>query len=213
MNNTAYIVVFALIVVLPWLAVYLYLKFISKNILKNYKLLSEKYGLLLDTSKKAGLTRHPSADGVYRDLPVSIGCFMRGSGRRKYASTFVKTECLNPYGLSFFIIKRTKLNNVLYGREGIETGDSEFSEKFIVSADNPEVMNSLLNFSIKNKLLQIQNLGFKGELKLEYNSLQYVEPELIYRDVNLLRIELMLHLLCEFADELSQKHKPLIQNT
>jgi hypothetical protein len=209
----AYIIIVASIVILPWLAVFLYFRFVNKNILKNYRSLSEKYGLSLDVSKKKGFIRHPFAEGTFGEFPVSIGCFIRGSGRRKYASTFMKIKCSNPHGLSFFIIKRTKLNNVLYGKEVFLTGDTDLDKNYIISTNDPEKMNSLLNFSVKYKLLHIMNLGFKGEIKLNENYLQSIEPELLTRNIDLLRIELMLHLLCEIADALDRKHKPVIQST
>jgi hypothetical protein len=91
---------------------------------------------------------------------------------------------------------------VKYGGKAYLINDSEFDSKFIVNTNNGERMFGMLNFSIKYKLLQSLNVGFKGELKLEGNKLSYTENELIKNNINLLRIEILLHLLCEISDEL-----------
>ena len=99
-------------------------------------------------------------------------------------------------------MKKNRANEIKYGAKSFLINDAEFDGKFIVNTNNFEKMFSMLNFSIKYKLLQSLNVGFNGELTLEGNNLSYAENELIKNNINLLRIEILLHLLCEISDEL-----------
>lgn len=199
--DTGTLIILILILTVPWLVVIFYGLFSNKGILKSYKSLSDKYNFELDASKKSGLRKHPAVRGTYRNIPVEIGTFINPEGKKKTA-TYVNAACSNQSGFEFIIVKKNHANTVKYGGKAYLINDSEFDSKFIVNTNNSEKMFGLLNFSIKYKLLQSLNVGFKGELKLEGNKLSYVENELIKNNINLLRIEIMLHLLCEISDEL-----------
>ncbi len=79
--------------------------------------------------------------------------------------------------------------------------DSEFDEKFIVTSSSGESILPIFTFNIKYSLIQVANLGFKGKLKLEGNILDYTEPELMMNENAKTRIELIMHILCDIADE------------
>jgi hypothetical protein len=177
---------------------------VNRGIVKSYKSLAEKYGFEVDTSKKSGFYRHPVSQGSYRNIPVVIGSFIKEEGRKKSAATQIDVDFANPADMDFIIVKKTNANNILYGAGAFTVNDSEFDDKFIVNTNDEKRMFDLLNFSIKYKLIQSLNVGFKGELTLKGDKLQYVENELIKSSVNLLRIEILLHLLCEIADELKE---------
>ena len=199
--DTGTLIFILIIVAVPWLAVIIYGTLSNKGILKNYKSLAEKYSFELDSSKKSGLRKHPVVKGTYRNIPVEIGTFINPEGKKSTA-TYVNASCSNPTGFEFLIVKRNHSNTVKYGGKDYTVNDTEFDSKFIVNTNNGEKIFSMLNFSIKYKLLQSLNVGFKGELKLEGNKLSYVENELIKNNINLLRIEIILHLLCEISDEI-----------
>lgn len=203
MNNTGTIIFVVFVLIVPWLLFIIYILTANKSIVKNFKTFGDKYGFEVDTSKKSGLYRHPVSDGSYRSIPVVIGSFNKEEGRKKYPATYVEADCLNPGNLEFLIVKKTNANSIKYGSKDFSAGDSEFDEKFIVNTNNTDRMFHLLNFSIKYKLIQSINVGFKGELTLNNNKLRYAEKELIKSKMNLLRIEIMLHLLCEIAEELN----------
>jgi hypothetical protein len=200
--DTSTLIFIIIIVAVPWLAVIIYGSLSSKGILKSYKSLSDKYGFETDVTKKSGLRKLPVVKGKYRNIPVEIGSFINQSGRKKPSATYVKAACTNPAGLEFIIVKKNHANEIKFGAKSFSISDAEFDGKFIVNTNNGEKMFSLLNFSIKYKLLQSLNVGFNGELKLEGNNLSYIENELIKNNINLLRIEILLHLLCEISDEL-----------
>jgi hypothetical protein len=202
--DTGTLIFIIVIVTVPWLAVIMYGLFSNHGILKNYKSLSDKYKFELDTSKKSGFRKHPVVKGKYRDIPVEIGTFINEEGKKKTA-TYVNADCSNTSGFAFIIFKKNHANTVKYGGKAFSVNDSEFDSKFIVNTNNGEKMFALLNFSIKYKLLQSLNVGYNGEIKLEGNKLIYIENELIKNNINLLRIEIMLHLLCEISDELKSK--------
>lgn len=207
MNTTGTIIFVLIILVVPLLFIMFYLFIVNRTILKSYKSLNEKYGFEVDASKKSGLYRQPVSKGYYRNIPVLIGSFSKHEGRKKSAATYIEAECTNPDQMEFIIVKRSPANVIRYGEKESAVNDAEFDDKFIVNTNDSEKMNKLMNFSIKYKLLQSLNLGLRGELTLRENKLQYVEKEYIKSSVNLLRIEILLHLLCEMEDELNEiKH-------
>ena len=200
--DTGTLIFIVIIVTVPWLAVMIYGSLSSKGVLKSYKSLSDKYGFETDLTKKSGFRKLPVVKGRYRNIPVEIGSFINQGGRKKSAATYIKAACTNPAGLEFIIVKKNRANEIKYGAKSFLINDAEFDGKFIVNTNNFEKMFSMLNFSIKYKLLQSLNVGFNGELTLEGNNLSYAENELIKNNINLLRIEILLHLLCEISDEL-----------
>jgi hypothetical protein len=185
-----------------WLTWFIYQKFIDKQLSKNYGLLSERYGLAVVDSKKIGLINYPVTEGNIKNYQAQLGSMVNGSGKNGKVFSFVKITCTNTPGLAIQIIKKTPANKLNYGSDKQYTGDSEFDENYIINFSNAERIPDLLNFSVKYKLLQIANVGFKGVLKLDGNILSYIEPGLIIDKRDLLRIELILHLLCEIADGL-----------
>jgi uncharacterized membrane protein YecN with MAPEG domain len=198
------LILIIIILVLPWLLVIVYLLIVNSNILKSYKSLSNKYGFELDSSKKSRFFKHPVARGRYTEVPVEIGSFIKEEGRKKNSATYINADCINHQGLDFTIVKKNNANKIKYGDNAFSINDAEFDRKFIINTNNTKRMFDLLNFSIKYKLLQSLNIGFNGELRLNGNKLEYIEKELIKNSVNLLRIEILLHLLCEIADELKR---------
>lgn len=204
MNNTGTIIFVVFALIIPWLFVLFYLFTVNRNIVKSYKSFTEKYGFEVDLSRKSGFFKHPVSHGSYRNIPVAIGSFIKQEGRKRSAATYIEAECSNPAEMDFIIVKKTNANSIKYGGRAFTINDSEFDDKFIVNSNDMNLMFDLLNFSIKYKLLQSLNVGFKGELTLKGNKLQYVEKELIKNSVNLLRIEILLHLLCEISDELKE---------
>ena len=200
--DTGTLIFIVIIVTVPWLAVMIYGSLSSKGVLKSYKSLSDKYGFETDLTKKSGFRKLPVVKGRYRNIPVEIGSFINQGGRKKSAATYIKAACTNPSGLEFVIVKKNRANEIKYGAKSFLINDAEFDGKFIVNTNNFEKMFSMLNFSIKYKLLQSLNVGFNGELTLEGNNLSYAENELIKNNINLLRIEILLHLFCEISDEL-----------
>lgn len=202
MTQRGILVVVFLAVVLPFLVFFLRNFIRSRNIKKYYKLLSDKYGLKLGTSSNGELADHTLIEGNFRDLPVEIGSYKKEEANRKIHLTYVKVNCVNPDHFGFVIAKRNMTNEVLYGNKSVSMNDREFDEKFIVSTNDYPRFNSILNFSVKFKLLQILNIGLKGDFILQGNALAYSESGLITRSTDLLRIELILHLLSEIADEL-----------
>jgi hypothetical protein len=191
----------ALIVI--WLIVYfVYYRYNDRQILKNYKVLKDKYSLKLDTSKKTGQLHIPISEGVFKDLPVVVGTDIQYNSRKKKIKTFVKITCSNPDSMAFSISERVPKKKILYSSDIQPTGDSEIDGKYIIKCSDFKKMFTLLNFSIKYKLAQLANVGFKGDIALRENSLLYSEPGMILTNLDLLRIELMMHLLCEISDEL-----------
>ncbi|MGA2668520.1 MAG: hypothetical protein ABSF32_06330 [Ignavibacteria bacterium] len=198
--SVAFIIILMFLIV--WLTWFIYQKFIDKQLSKNYGLLSERYGLAVVDSKKIGLIHYPVTEGNVKNYPVQLGTMVNGSGKNGKVFSFVKITCTNTPGLAIQIIKKTPANKFNYSGNLQYTGDSEFDENYIINFSNAERIVDLLNFSVKYKLLQIANVDFKGKLTLDGNLLSYIEPGLIIDKRDLLRIELILHLLCEIADGL-----------
>lgn len=202
MNTSDTIIFIAVILGLPWLFILVRIFIINRNIIKNFKSLTNKYGFEVDSTRKSGFFRYPVSHGQYRGIPVEICSFVKEDKGKKSPATFISVDCINPDELDFIIVKKDNANNITYGGKAFNINDTEFDSKFIVSTNNMKKMFDLLNFSIKYKLLQLVNVGYKGELQLNGTKLRYEEKELVKGSMNLLRIEILLHLLCEIADEL-----------
>jgi hypothetical protein len=202
MTQRGIIVVVFLVVVLPSLYYFLYYYIRNRNIKKYYKLLSEKYKLIFKASSNGEVKDQILIEGTFKDLRVEVGSCKKKEGNRKVPLTYVKENCVNHDQFEFVIAKRNMANDVLFGNKAVLMNDREFDEKFIVNTNDFSRFISILNFSIKFKLLQIFNIGLKGELILNGNSMSYSEKGYITRSIDLLRIELVLHLLSEIADEL-----------
>lgn len=202
MTQRGIIVVIFLVVVLPSLCFFMYYYIRNRNIRKYCKLLSDKYGLKFGTSSNGELKDHALIEGKFKDLAVEIGSYKKEEGSRKIPLTYVKVNCVNPDHFRFVIAKRNMANDVLYGNKAVLMNDREFDEKFIVNTNDYSWFTSILNFSVKFKLLQTMNIGLKGEFILNGNTMAYTEQGFITRSIDLLRIELVMHLLSELADEL-----------
>ena len=193
-----------------WAFIFFFVRFSNKSVVEYFKKLAEKYNLTLNESKKIGIRKFPSAEGMYRGYPLYIGTVNKEETNYKNTYTFFRMVCTNSAGVSFRIVRKNKINSMNYGKHSMSINDNEFEEKFIVNSNNPEFMITLLDFNVKYKLLQAADLGFNGEITLENDNLICTEPELIRNDVVLLRSEVMIHVLTDAADSL--KFKQVIKN-
>jgi hypothetical protein len=206
MNNPVTIIFIALILVIPWLFVLAYIFITNSTIKKNYKSLADKYSFEIDWSKRSGFFCHPASHGKYRDIPVEICSFIKEDNGKKSPATYINAECNNHGGFEFIIVKKTKANESAYGGNIFSIGDPEFDSKLIVNTNDSKKMSDLLNFSIKYKLIQLIGVGFKGVLQLNGTTIRYEEKELLQGSMNLLRIEILLHLMCEISDEMKHSN-------
>lgn len=200
--DTASIILIALVLLLPWGLIFIFIASSNKKTVNNFKKLEEKYGLKADFSKKVGMKKHPNAQGVYRNRNVKIDSIITDAVDTKKAAphTALMVECSNPGNFSFFVVKRKRQNNASYLSGSTMLNDSEFDDKFIIQTNNPEKLRSVFDFNTKFKLDQVHTLGFEGMIKLDANRLIYLDRGLMNDDVALMRIELIMHELCDIAD-------------
>lgn len=188
-----------------WIIAFIISKVFSKGGgIKNYKSIAEKYDLTLNEFRKEGKVKLPLITGSYRNFPVQIGAMLKPEMKKKTPFTFVSVECENHDGLSFKIVRRTKANKITYGSAESPIGDSEFDEKFIINTNNSAEMSLIMNFNVKYKMIQAQHLGAYGDLTLNDNEVLYMEQGYISSDTDLMRAEILLHLVCDFADEMKR---------
>jgi hypothetical protein len=186
-----------------WIILYRYLKSLNKKIPEYFKQIAEKYGLTLDLSNKTGNIVYPTSKGLYKNRQLTIGCLLK-DGNKKNPQTYIKVECTNRRNLNFHIEKSHKNHKYFNNSSRVSLMDSEFDDKFIVLSNSPPLIISTFTFNVKYSLLQALHLGLKGELKLENNILDYTEPSLMKNESSKTRIELMLHIMCDIADELEK---------
>ncbi len=209
MNNIVPLIVILAVSLLFWIMLYSYLKSLNKKVPEYFKQIAEKYGLSLDLpaqageSNKAGNLVYPVAKGVYKNRQLTIGCNLK-NGNKKNPQTYINVECANRHNLSFHIQKAQKNNNLSNNSNRVSLMDSEFDDKFIVLSNSSQLIMSAFSFNVKYSLLQALHLGLKGELSLENNILNYTEPALMKNDSSKTRIELLLHIMCDIADELEK---------
>lgn len=192
------------ILVIPWLILFLYLVSSNKRVINNYKKLSEKYGLVCDFSKKAGMKNHPSAAGIYRNRNVKIESVMMNSrvNGKNVLHTLLSVECGNSDDFTFTAVKRTKQVSSADRSALALTDDKEFDGKFIIQTNDPVRVKRIFDFNTRFKLDQVHALGFNGTISLNGNLLQYAEKEQLSGSDPLMRFELVMHELCDIADVL-----------
>lgn len=196
------IILIALVLIVPWIILFILMVNSNKKTISNFKKLEEKYGLQADYSKKVGMKSHPVAQGSYRGRNIKIESVIRDSveGKKVMPHTGLIVECENTDGFSFITVKRKKQNNSLYLTGSSLINDNEFDDKFIVQTNNIEKLKGIFDFNTRFKLDQVHRLGFDGIIKLENNHLIYVEKGLLSSDEALMRVELVMHELCDIAD-------------
>lgn len=202
MKETVQIIFIGLILLIPWLFIIVYLLAKNRQIIKNFKSLESKYGLQVDYGDRAGFKRHPKSSGFYRNKPVSIISSLKTEGGKKFHSTLVKVTSEKPYSLQFTVASKNKLNKSLYKNQSVSLNDHEFDDNFIVVTNDIESIKKIFNFNSKFKLQQALGLGFKGEIRFDGINFEYHERKLMNTETDLMRTELILHELCDLADEL-----------
>ena len=210
MNKSVIFLILIAVGFAAWIVSFIFSKVFSKGGgLKNYKSLAEKYSLNIDEFHKEGKIKLPLLTGSYRDFPVSLGAMLKPDSVKKTPVTFIAAECENKDNFSFVIARRSKENKIKYGSAESPIGDKEFDEKFIVNTNNSGEMSTIMNFNIKYKLIQAQHLGAYGDLILNGNKVLYTEDGYISSDTALMKAEIILHLVCDIADEM-KRIKPVI---
>jgi len=184
------------IVIIPWVILIFYMMARKKNAGKYYKKLQEKYSLASDSADK----NKPEISGQYRSRPVKIETDTP-EGKKKHG-TILKVVCENPDDFTFTLVKRTKSNNPYYSQGSYMVEDKEFDDKFIVQTNDVERLKRLFDFNTRFKLQQVCDLGFDGEIRLRGNGFTYYEPGMLNNDMALMKLELVLHELCDLADVL-----------
>lgn len=200
--DTISIILIALVLILPWGLIFIFIASSNKRTIANFKKLEEKYSLTGDYSKKVGMKNHPAVQGVYRSRNVKVESIITDSMDNKKAAphTTLFVECSNPEGFTFIVVKRKRQNNAAYLSGSTMVNDNEFDDKFIIQTNNPDKMRNIFDFNTKFKLDQVHTLGYDGIIKLEGNRLMYVERGLMNDDVSMMRVELVMHEFCDIAD-------------
>lgn len=195
------IIFIALVLIVPWAILFLFMLGSNKKTINNFRKLEEKYGLQCDYSKKVGMKNHPHAHGIYRNRNIRIESMVRDSveGKKVIPHTALTVECVNTDNFSFTVVKRKKQNTASFSGSTL-INDNEFDDKFIVQTNNPAKLTGLFDFNTKFKLDQVHMLGFDGIIKLDGNHLAYIEKGLLSDDASLMRLELVMHELCDIAD-------------
>lgn len=200
--ETKFLLVLIPVLIVPWIVFYFVFISSNKKVVSNFKKLSEKYQLISDFTKKVGMKTHPSAEGIYRNRQVKIESIVRDSldGKKVVPHTVLSVDCSNSDNFHFKVIKRNKRNSNSHSAGSTLLEDNEFDDKFILITNNPHKLKNIFDFNTKFKLDQVNALGFNGLIALEGNKLMYMEPELINNNDALMRLELVMHELCDIAE-------------
>jgi len=190
MDKTAIILI--LILILPWIVILIYILTKKSRITKYYRKLQEKYELKAEQGGKNAIIYI----GTYRSRPVRI----ENTEIKKKLSTQLTVECENPSDFEFILVKRNRSNNSVYSKGAFMLDDNDFDDNFIINTNDLEKVKRLFDFNTRFKLQQVNDLGFKGEIRLEGNNFIYIAPGLLDNDTDVMKLELVLHELCDLAD-------------
>lgn len=190
------------VLIVPWIVLYFVFIASGKKVISNFKKLAEKYKLNCDFTKKIGMKTYPIAEGVYRNRKINIESMVRDSvdGKKVIPHTVLTVACVTEDNFFFRIVKRNKKNSVLFSNGTVLADDNEFDNKFIIQSNIPEKVKKVFDFNTKFKLDQVNSLGFNGMIFLEAGRLVYFEPDLLSSDDSVMRLELVLHELCDIAE-------------
>ncbi len=202
--DAKYLIVLLPVLIVPWIAIYFVFLRGRKKVISNYNKLAEKYSLECDYSKKVGMKIHPNGHGIYRNRKVKIESAVRDSidGQKVIPHTILTVECANSDGFTFTVVKRNKKNSMNYNAGTVMLDDNEFDDKYIIQTNSPDKIKKIFDFNTKFKLDQVVKLGFNGIISLNGNVLQYIERDLLQNDESLMRVELVMHELCDIAEVL-----------
>ncbi|NBB79262.1 MAG: hypothetical protein GVY36_07435 [Verrucomicrobia bacterium] len=154
----------------------------------------------------AFITKPIRIDGVYRDAPVKVWHFSRGSGRSSTPYIGLKMQISNPRGLSFQFSKEgffSKVGKTL-GMQDIEVGDTRFDRTFIVKCSDPYFIRTALLPEIKEKFYHaFEELGARGTIKLESSEIYYEESGRIRSEKVRERFAALIGLCADLRDTVS----------
>jgi hypothetical protein len=184
------------ILIIPWVIVMFYIIAKKRSAGKYFKKLQDKYTLETDSADK----KHYEISGQYRSRPIKIET--GAPDVKKKPGTMLKVMCENPSDFTFTLVKRSKSSNPYYSEGAYMVEDKEFDDKFIIQTNNVEKMQRLFDFNTRFKLIQVNGLGFDGEISLLGNEFMYYEPGVMTNDIEMMKLELVLHELCDLADVL-----------
>lgn len=193
MDKAAPILLVAVLLV-PWIVVLFYYFTKKKRAQKYLAQLQKKYSLTAEELEK----NKSVITGYYRSRPVRIESGVL-NGQRK-TNTLLKVGCPNPDNLEFILQKRNKANNLVYSHGVYKLDDNEFDKMFILQTNDIERLKALFDFNTRFKLQQIYGLGFKGEISLQGTTFTYNVQGLLNNDAALMKLELVMHELCDLAD-------------
>jgi len=199
------LIVLIVISIFFWILILKSSKSRNKKVREAFAKLAEKYGLGLDESNKIGPITYPLVTGVYKRRQIGIGCLAGADKNGKDSKTYIRVECSNRNNMGFHLRKRLKTSAMAPdGSASVSMLDTEFDDKYLVTSASPNMIFPVFTFNVKYSLLQALHLGLKGEVTLNKNVLDYTEPKLITDENSQTRIELLMHILCDIADELEK---------
>jgi len=195
-----------IIFVLPWILVSVHYITRKHRSAKYFKELQEKYSL---TPGQNG-SKHNFISGYYRNKPITIE-YIEPAGKKK-TCTLLSVECNNTGNFEFTIARRKRSSNPYYLNGAYMMEDKEFDDMFFVQTNDLERLKSLLDFNSRFKLQQTAGLGFNGEIKLSGASFTYLEQGLLNNDIAAMKLELVLHELCDMADAMKYEEQLVMSN-
>jgi len=188
------IIFIVVIIFIPWIIMILYIMARKRNAGKYFNKLQDKYTLTSDSADK----KRYEISGQYRSRPIKV---VTGTPEgKKKPGTILKVMCENPADFTFTLVKRSKSKNPYYSEGAYMVEDKEFDDKFIIQTNDVERMKRLFDFNTRFKLLQVSGLGFDGEINMQGNVFTYYEPGVMTSDTEMMKLELVLHELCDLAD-------------
>jgi hypothetical protein len=192
--------------VLPWGLVMIHYLTRKHRSVKYFNGLQEKYSL----TPGGNGNRNNFISGYYRSNPVQIEYFEPESKKKFFTKLTVKSD--NPKDLEFNISKRKRSINPYYLNGSYMIEDKEFDDMFIIHTNDLERLKRMLDFNSRFKLQQVGSLGFNGEIRLKGNAFTYIEPGLLNSDTAVMKLELVLHELCDLADSMKYDEQPVFSN-
>ena len=186
------------------------LKFTSEKIVKQYRVLSERFGLELEqpSPQMGGFIRaEPSAYGVYREREISFSAPGKGLKGSRQTESVLKLE-LKDRKLRGQISVSGLLGLGQRGHGGQarwQSGDEAFDATVDLRTDHDDVFAEVLTDERRQQLATILKAS-KAMLYIAKGTMAYAEVGLIANDTTRQRFEEMVEFLCDFAEAVESRN-------
>ncbi len=173
-----------------------YFKKTNQRIIENFQYLANKHGLEIDTSVRVGVTKHPSVWGKINGYEASVRSeVIRGNAFTRYTFTLPRT-----LHVPFAIYSLSYLGRGVMIQDHLHFTNPTLDKRTIFASPQKETAKQYLSQK-ESQLAAIFEQNLFYHLKLEGNTIEYLERLLIHTEKKRDRAEKIITFLTKLAED------------